>query len=288
MIVQPGVADATEGLASSVAFELEDGRRIQWVDETFRAEYGDGATVEVKLAQGIRPGRLGDLQESLRGLAWAILGPTAQPWRELTLVLPSPFLDLSPGDLIAVTHPQVPTWRGTRGLAGALCQVSSVALALYGGRWRATVRVRLSTTALRGWAPCALVGAGGLVALSPDVALDTLSAWGTSGWSADGVGYGGAGTFVAGDKVVLTEMDCSSVSIPDEPFAVVSVATNVVTLDGNPSAAMVALAAAQYKVALRFAGWGTATASQKGRAAYVADDGDGYLGAADLPHRWGA
>lgn len=288
------VIDSTQPLATKVTYELADGSTFAWVDTTFSDEFGDGAEVKVSALKHA-PVDLSttDLRTALQGAAWQLLGPLAEPSRIVRLPLPPTFLHLQPGDLVSVTHDMVPSWAGTRGIAGATCQVVECRRQLWGGQARLVVGLRLQSEDLAGYAPEALVAAGGLDHASHTITLDTSSGWGASCFARDTDTASNAVTdpldgFAKGDKVYLSEIDTESPAT-DESFTVTAVDTSAhtVTLDGYPSLAMAALAAAAYKVVLRFQSWTAATARQQ-KYAFIADDATGEFSDGHEPKRWAA
>lgn len=277
----PRVMDTVDNLVSSVVYKSEDGRvTLRYVDQTYLDEWGEGASVSLPLprfygpVRGVdgaeRPMAPADMNEGLEPGARLLLEQLGQPQRVITVTLPLPFLGMQTGDLVLLTHPQVPTWSGTRGLTSAVCQVQAVRRTLFGGRARVVAELRLSASeGLCGYAPEALVAGGGLALGSPVVTLDAAS-WGTSGFAPvttqGGVAVtdGGASWFRAGDKVRLSEID-NETPAADETFTVVSVDPSVpsVTLDANPTAGMVGIAAAALKVVLRYQGWDNVVTAQE-------------------------
>lgn len=285
------VLDAPTPLATSVRYELPDGGSVTYRDTTFVDEFGDGAEVLCRALRHVpRYAARDGLPAQIAQAASQLLGPLAEPGRVIRLPLGQPFLALQPGDLVTITHPTIPTWRGVRGLTAALAQVEDVARELWGGAARVTAGMRLSSGDLAGYAPSALVAAGGLNSASPVVTLDTSTVFGTSCFADSLDADGNARTepsfgFVAGDQVVLVELDDES-PIADEAFEVVSVTATSVTLDGNPSASMAAAAAGAYGVMLRYAPWTTPVTSDQEEYVFAADSSTQELGAGDPPKRW--
>lgn len=285
------VLDAPAPLSTSVRYELPAGGSVTYRDTTFVDEFGDGEEVVCRALRHVpRYAARDGLPAQIAQAASQLLGPLAEPMRIIRLPLGVPFLGLQPGDLVTLTHPTIPTWEGTRGLVDALCQVGDVDRELWGGAARVTVGLRLSSGDLAGYAPSALVAAGGLDSASPVVTLDTTTVFGTSCFADSLDADGNARTepsygFEAGDQVALAQIDTES-PIADEAFEVVSVTATTVTLDGNPSVAMAAAAAGAYGVMLRFAPWTTPLAARQEDYVFIADSGTEELGAGDPPKRW--
>lgn len=284
------VLDAPTPLATSVRYELPDGGSVTYRDTTFVDEFGDGAEVLCRALRHVpRYAARDGLPAQIAQAASQLLGPLAEPGRVIRLPLGQPFLALQPGDLVTITHPTIPTWRGVRGLTAALAQVEDVARELWGGAARVTAGMRLSSGDLAGYAPSALVAAGGLSSASPVVTLDTSSVFGTSCFADSLDADGNARTkpsfgFAEGDQVVLVQLDTES-PIADEAFEVVSVADTTITLDGNPSPSMATAAAGAYGVMLRYAPWSTVVPDQE-EYVFAADSSTQELGAGDPPKRW--
>lgn len=289
------VVDNTQPLASSVEFELPDGTTYTNVDDTFCDEFGDGTSVKCTALKHLPPeSDLSGVRTALEAVSTQLLGPLAEPSRLVRLPLPPTFLHLQPGDLVKLTHDMVPTWRGTIGVTEAPCQVTEVRRQVFGGSARAIVGLRLQSEDLAGYAPEALVAAGGLNHGSHVVTLDVASGFGASCFARAIDVDGNAVTdpldaFAIGHVVVLSEADSES-PIADEQFALTAIDTvaHTVTLNGFPSATMAALCAtAAYKVILRFAPWTAVNADQQ-RYAFIADASTGLFSDSAAPKRWAA
>lgn len=288
------VIDNTQPLANSISFELADGTVFTWVDTTFADEFGDGTQVTCSSLKHLPPDvDTSAVPQRLQATAWQLLGPMAEPSRLVRLPLPPTYLHLQPGDLVLLSHDMVPSWAGTRGVSEVVSQVVETRKQLWGGSARAVVGLRLQSEDLAGYAPEALVAAGGLDHTSHTITLDTSSGWGASCF-AKAVDVNGAAVtdpldgFSVGDKVVLSEIDNES-PMTDEGFTITALDTtaHTATLSGFPSVTMAGLAGAAHKVILRFAPWATVTASQQ-RYAFVADNTTGELGSGDPAKRWAA
>jgi hypothetical protein len=194
---------------------------------------------------------------------------------------------------VTFTHSRVPTWTGVRGVSAIVCQVQGVQREVMGGRLRATATLRLQSSASSGYCPEVLVAAGGLTGGSPVVTLDAASGWGAQCHAQDVDAAGNVSTlatagFVVGDDVALSVLD-DRTPIADEAFKIASMTTSTITLNGNPSAGMVAAAAAQYGVTLRWRAYDNTNSRQHTSHAWIADATTGTLGAgADPGKRWSA
>lgn len=288
--IAPEIIDNVQPLATAMEFKLWDDSIIRYVDTTWQSEFGDTGKVECSALKWV-PSEMarGELVTALYSIAQMILGPAAEPQRVIRLVLGAPFFDLTAGDLVRLTHFGIPSWAGVRGLTAATCQVQDVRHTLYGGRARVEVSLRLQAADLAGYAPEALVAAGGLSSVSPVVTLDTGSGFGASCFAVDVDIDGNARTapsdgFAVGDEVVLSEYDAES-PIADELFTIVGVTDTTITLDGNPSATM-AGKAVSYGVILRYAPWTTPLATRQEAYAFIADATAQDLGSGDPPKRW--
>jgi hypothetical protein len=274
------VIDQPEPPATTVTFLLRDESELRYTDETFAAEFGGTKVVEVGALRWIPDVAIsrGTLPGELAAAAQQILGVLAEPQRIVRLTLGQRFFGLEPGDLVLLTHDEIPAWDGTRGLSGAVCQVDEVSREVFGGKGRITASLRLSETGLGGYAPAALVAAGGLSGASTTVTLDTTTGFGTSCFAPAGESptYG----FEVGDVVVLSQYDAETVTVTEVQRTITAVdrTAHTLTLSSAPGAGMATQAAAQYGVVVRTAAWTQATAApvgdvpaQRDRFAFIAD-----------------
>lgn len=289
------VIDSTQPLATSMEFSIPgsdpgEPNKLTITDTTYQEEFGDGETIECKALLSLPMGTdWTGVRTVLFDLAQQVLGSLSEPCREIRLGLPPPFLGLQPGDLIEFTSTRVPNWEGTRGVT-AVCLVQDVRRSLFGGQMRGTIGIRLQSGDPVGYAPEALVAAGGLSAISPVVALDITSGWGAACFALP-YGASGASTsnpslgFAVGDKVRLSQF--ARAPIANESFTIVSIDTvaNTVTLDGNPTAGMVAAAVA-YGVSLRFDAYGAAGTTQRSLWGWESSPTTQLLNGTDNTKRW--
>lgn len=289
--LDPEVIDGAVPVATAVTFTLRPEGSITWRDQTSQDEFGEGDEVTCRALEAL-PSDVDPiaLLSDVQRFAQQTLGPLTEPQRVIRLLLPATFYDLDTGDLVALTHPAIPTWRGTRGLEEATCQVVG-ANRTFGSAARVELAVRLALNpSLAGYAPEALVAAGGISANV--LTIDTSSPWGSNGFGPDTDREGNAVTnsplfgFAIGDRVVVCELD-NETPMADEPFTITDMTATTVTLSGSPSAPMVAAAAAQYGCILRFAPWTDAAVTERQRQyLFIADAGDEDLGSGDAPKRW--
>lgn len=275
------VIDQPEPPATSISFEMRDGTVLRFTDDTYAQEFGSSTVVECRALRWMPADafRLGLPAPALAAASQQVLGVLAEPQRIVKLVLGQPFMGLEPGDIVLLTHDEIPAWDGTRGVTGAICQVDEVSRELFGGKARITASLRLSETGLGGYAPAALVAAGGLSGGSTTVQLDTTTGFGTSCFAP--VGESPTYGFEVGDVVVLSQYDARTVTVTEIQRTITAVDRTLhrLTIDSAPSAGMVTQAAAQYGVVVRTAAWTQATAApvgdvaaQRDRLAFVADD----------------
>ena len=287
------VVDGVEPVATAVRFALPDGGSFTYRDTTSAAEYGEGKTIDCKALESATGLDLARLPVTLQGFAQQILGVLSEPQRLIRVVVGPDLWNLDTGDLVTLTHSAIPDWRGNRGLDLALCQVMEARRAWYGGKSRVQLALRLAEdTTLAGYAPSALVNAGGISGAA--VTIDTTSPWGSNGFALDVDANGNPVTgkplqgFLAGRKVTLSQLDAES-PIADESFTIVSMTDTTVTLDASPSAGMVTAAASRYGCLLRFAPWtDTAVTANQRAFLYIADHVAEDLGSGDAPKRWAA
>lgn len=286
------VHDNTEPLATGMVFELSDESTFEFVDVTRQDEFGDGKRITCNALKHLPLGEIiPSVETALQAVAQSLLGPRSEPWRLVRVQLPPTFLGLNPGDLVHFTHDEVPTWRGTRGVSDAVCQVLEVSRQLFGGKARAVVGLRLQAGTYYGYAPAALVAAGGISGAV--LTFDVTTGWGANGFCAPFDETGAAVTdpldgFAVDDEVQLAEIDAESPATP-EAFSIVSIdrTAHTITLSGSPSGTFTALAASALKVMLRYVAYGSAATQQRAYA-YIADDAAGDLGSGGAPDRWAA
>lgn len=284
------VVDQPEAPITRVEFVLRDEATFAYQDDTFASEFGTARAVECRALAHVPAGvfSLAGLSEAIGRHAQQILGVLAEPQRTVKVPLGPTFLGLEPGDLVVLTHDEVPNWDGSRGVAGAVCQVDAVERSVFGGSGRVMATLRLGETGLGGYAPASLVAGGGLTGGSTVVLLDTSSAFGASCFAPPGESpaYG----FAVGDVVVLSQYDAESITVTEITRTLVAVdpVAHTLALDSAPSAGMVTQAAAQYGVVVRTAPWTAVTSDQQARSAFVAAAATGAFSDSEPPRRWAA
>lgn len=286
--IMPEVTDNTEPLATGITFTFADGGSFSWVDTTSLDDFGPGARIESKALRHLPEGTASAaLAVTLQGVAQQLLGVLAEPSRIFRVTLPASFLGLFAGDIVRLTHSQLPDWQGRRGLDRAVCQVFDVERAIFGEESRALVRLRLSAADVAGYAPAFLVAAGG-------ISMATLTADVTTGFGptcfADPESGDVLDGFETGDHVVLSEYDALTPAL-DTAYATVTAldrAAHKMTLSSAPGTSWELLAASAEKVVVRLAAYGDAVVRQRRAYAFLADDATQVLGGADAPDRWAA
>lgn len=285
------IVDQPEPPATTISFAIKGDVELRYTDDTFAAEFGSSKVAECGALRWL-PAADGPARElpvhALARVAQQILGVLAEPQRIIKVPLAQPSVGLEPGDIVTLTHSAVPAWDGTRGVTDAVCQVDEVQRELFGGSARVTVSLRLGETGIGGYAPEALVAAGGLSGSSAVVTLDTSSAFGASCFAPPGESpaYG----FAVGDVVVLSQHDAATITVTEiqRTLVAVDLVAHTVTLDSVPSAGMVTQAAGAYGVVLRTAAWTVVTAGQQSRSAFVADDSTNAFSDGADPKHWAA
>lgn len=299
--IEPEVTDAPQPVATSILFHLPGERAVQWVDETSRADYGDGETVECEALKWVAADAdLTRITAAIQSAAQQVLGALAEPYRVVRVTLGPRFLGLQEGDLVLFSHPRVPTYVGTIGVVELTCQVQEVRMQFFGGQARAVVALRLQEPDLAGYAPEALVAAGGLSVGGGQtvVTVDTSSGFGATCFARTTGPDGAARTnavdgFTAGDYVVLAELN-NRTPAADEGGTIVSIGTNTLTLSFAASATMQTAAASAYGCVVRFADWavvdaaGATVRDRQERYLYIADAAARDLGSGDPAKRWAA
>ena len=289
--IVPEVMDGIEPVVTAIRFSLPDGGSYTWRDTTAAEDFGEGKLVEcdaLKWATGITtPGAFSDV---LQRNAQQLLGVLAAPTRVVRIVVGPSFWSLDAGDLVTLTHSELPDLHGNRGLSECMAQVMEKRMAWGGGQCRVQLALLISDdTTIAGYAPSALVGSiSGAV-----VTLDTTSPWGTNCFGRDTDANGAAYTsplqgFAVGMRVQLSQLD-DETPMADEFFTVVSLTSTTLTLSGSPTAPMVSAASIRYGCLLRYAPWTDAAVTTDQRQyLYIANATAEDLGSGDAPKRWAA
>ena len=273
---RPRVERGAGGLANT--FELADpGRNATYrtVDRTSLAHFGAGQTLRAKLPPGATSSlTLAQAAQATYQLGGMLLAPHRRPTQTVTIAATLALAGAQLGDLLDASLWSVPSQTGTRGVTSRVAQVVGRAPRLFdGGVGGVQLTLRLQPQNLQGYAPGALIAAGGISGAVCTLDTSTFGARGcASPFTSAGVARtdGGAATFVAGDKVRLVELDNASPTTSTQ-HTVVSVSGATVTLSPSPSATFATLAASAVKVALVYDDYATSTTSQR-EYAYLADN----------------
>ena len=289
------VVENIEPVATAMTFALPAEQSYTFRDTTSADEYGEGKTIECDaLKAADRTIDVSALTLDLAGFASQLLGVLSQPQRIIRITVGPCFWHLDAGDLVTLTHPEIPDFAGSRGLDAAVCQVMESRRSFNGGKASTQLGLRLAVDPdLAGYAPSAFVSPGGIVGAV--VTADTAGAWGSNGFCADVDVAGNAVTnqplqgFAVGDKVALSQSDVDTVTVPDELFTITAITATTVTLDGSPTAPMAAAAGSRYGCLLRFAPWTDSDVTDRQRAyLFIGDHTTETLGASGTPKRWAA
>lgn len=273
----PGYSRGEDGICNTFTLQVpESNLTLNFVDQTSRARYGPSATaIEATLPGGLFPHTVdgAQLATSLAAMAMTTLGPLRYPYRHVPIVATLLHANLQVGDLVSVELFNIPNGSGSRGLPGPLgvsvAQVVSRSPVLFreGTDGLVAFTLRLSPTNLTGWAPGALVAAGG-IDFTDDVTLDTTT-FGAGGCAQVGAD-GGASTFAVGDKVRLVALRDLTLVFATQ-HEVTAVAGPVLTLNPGPAAGFIALAADPMAVAVVFDDWDEVVTAQAAWA-FLADE----------------
>lgn len=270
---------APDGIVNAYLLEFpEAAAPMPFVDATSVAAYGPGRTqIKAVVPRGIAPNGIDGrgLAARIAVQAAAVLGPYRYPYEYVTVAVGLHKFDWQVGDKLAVTSLwRVPNRRRTRGLTDALVQVVGRRVVFFGEGTKGEVEytVRLNRANLAGYAPEALVAAGGIS--GANVTCDTTT-FGAAGFAPSGTD-GGASTFEVGDLVRLVEIDSTSPTSSTQ-HTVTAVSGAVLTLSPSPSATFATLAASALKVLVTYDAWTVITVGARTRqqryAFQAADDG---------------
>ena len=265
---RPSMMEAADCTASSYKITLSSRQVVRVVDVVAEDEAGGGreitADASAVLADTVSAVALAG---SITQLAMGALGPFSRSWRLVTVRTDLRFAGVQLGDVVLLSDWLIPDDAAGRGVSSRACVVMGrrVTLAAPEGT-RVELDLLLSGTTLAGYAPEALVVSIAGAVLTLDTTL--LGTQGPYGFADELLPSGaartdgGASTFIAGDKVVLMELDATSPATPDS-FTVASVSGSTVTLTSSPSATWTTLVGTPGKVLLAFDGYATVTTGQK-------------------------
>lgn len=223
----------TQGLATDYQWLLPDGSVVRVLDTAAEDEQGQGKTIKARLPDGAFDGYPAvsgpALVQAFEAIGSQVLGPIRQEYQEVTLSLPLRWAGVEVGDTLRVTEYLAPPGDGTRGLAGASLVVIGrrLALAYAQGTGSIDVTARLSDPAIVGYAPEALVNAGGITAGSAVVTLD-IGTLGTDGFALDGRGC--TDGFSVGDKCRLVRFDVTTAASVACVIASIDPTTSTITM----------------------------------------------------------
>ncbi len=283
------VREVTDGLATGYQLALpapsED--TIVVNDAGAIAESGTGETIEATMPDGVLPAGTDVATPALHAtvidLASGVLAPWVRPYQVVAWPGDLRLAGHQIGDVVTLTEWLLPDGAGGRGLDGAVGTILGRSVDFEEGT--VDLRLRLSPSTVAGYAPAALVSSISGAAVTLDTATVAVCGF-ADPYNDDGSARsdGGASYFVAGDKLLLIEVDSES---PATPFAgeVASVSGAVVTLTASPGATWVTLAGSALKVMLVPDDWTASTADQR-RYAYQADVATYQLPSSTPGRRW--
>lgn len=253
----PAYALGADGIVNTYTIvSPDDGVTVNYTDQTSHARFGGQGAIVATMPRTILsiPRDGARLYQQVVTQAIQVLGPLRYPYRHVTIQVPLSQYDLQVGDLASVTLWRVPNGSGGRGIVGAVSQVISREVTLYGDQHEGhvTYTVRLNPTNISGYAPTLLVAVGGIS--GADVTADTTT-FGARGFAGAGYTDGGASTFRVGDLVRLVEIDSTSPTASTQ-HSVTAVSGSTISLSPPPSATFATLAASSsLKVLVVFDTW---------------------------------
>lgn len=278
----PAFEKGVDGIVNTYTVHAVDaGVTVNITDETSRARFGGQRSIVATMPRTL----MGTAQDVSRLYAQVfaqgvtVLGPLRYPYQHVTVRVPLNRYGLQIGDLVDVTLWRIPNGRGGRGITGEVAQIVGRELTLYESEDTGHVAyvLRLNPRNLQGYAPSALVAAGGIAGAVVTLDTTTLTHDGASiGGNFAGAGYtdGGASTFAVGDLVRLMEIDSTSPTASTQ-HTVSAVSGSTISLSPSPSATFATLAASALKVMVLYDTWTTIAAGGNATTqepyAYLAD-----------------
>ena len=278
----PGYEKGVDGIVNIYTVRAPDaGVTVNVSDQTSRARYGGQNSIMATMPRTL----LGSAQDASRLYAQVfsqgvtVLGPLRYPYRHVPVRVPLHRYGLQIGDLINVTLWRVPNGHGGRGITDEVAQIVARDVTLYGDEQEGHVAyvLRLNPRNLQGYAPSALVAAGGIAGGIVTLDTTTLTHDGASiagGFAGAGYTNGGASTFTVGDLVRLVEIDTASPTASTQ-HTVAAVSGATITLSPAPSATFATLAASALKVMVVYDDWNVISAGANAAVqqpyAYLAD-----------------
>jgi hypothetical protein len=268
----PGYARGMDGVVNTMQVDFPAARtKFTFVDQTNRAAYGPSReTINVTVPAGLFDRAIDGalMTDTIAAVAMSAIGPLRRPYESVPIECTLRHADLAVGDLCGLTLWRVPDGSGSRGLIDRTAQVMERSPVLFREGSEGLVRftLRLNPTDLQGWAPGAIVAAGGITGAA--ITLDTTT-FGATGCAQTGTD-GGASLFSPGDKVRLVEIGNASPATAIQR-EVLSVAGAVVTLTATAGATFAALAVDAMKVAIMYDDWDVVADAQLPGWAYLAN-----------------
>lgn len=260
---------------------VDAGVTVNISDQTSRSKYGGQGAIVATMPRSLT----GSAQDASRlyvqvfAQGVTTLGPLRYPYRHVGVTVPLHRYGLQIGDLVDVTLWRVPNGRGGRGIVGQVAQIVARDVVLYGEQHEGhvTYTLRLNPQNLQGYAPSALVAAGGISGAVLTLDTTTLTHDGASiagGFAGAGYTDGGASTFRVGDLVRLVEID-STTPTASTQHSVTAVSGSTISLSPSPSATFATLAGSALKVMVIYDDWTTISAGGNAATqqpfAYLAD-----------------
>ena len=139
------VVENIEPVATAVTFALPGEQTYTFRDTTSADEYGEGKTIACDaLKAADRTIDVSALALDLAGFASQLLGVLSQPQRIIRITVGPCFWHLDAGDLVTLTHPEIPDFQGNRGLTAAVCQVMESRRSFNGGKANTQLGLRLA------------------------------------------------------------------------------------------------------------------------------------------------
>ena len=231
----------TDGTLTAADFAIGSGAD-NFIDLAAQDDTGAGGTVDVTLPGGTAGyGTLASYVSQVEQVGSLILAPWRAEYEVASVrVGLTRYGAAYAGATWVVSEWMLPTGAGTRGLAQAVCSVLGVAYTFYGGGTIGgiAVELRVSSAGLVGYAPDALVAAGGIDAGTGVLTIDDTTI-GVQGFGNPSAVGGAVDTFVAGDAVQLEQLDAVS---PVNPLllTVVSVDPLVPSITVTPTTGLAA------------------------------------------------
>ena len=260
-----------DGIVNAVRFSApQSGVTVNVVDATSLARYGAGRTTIEATAPLQLGGQLLDPSAAYLSLAAQgsmVLGPHKYPYEQVTFTTTLAHAGIDVGSTVDLTIWRVPDQQGARNLVSRIGQITSRSVTIYDqGQGHVTYSARLSPARLAGWAPAALVDAGGI---SGSVVTLDEATFGATGFGPATSG-GGTAYFAVNDVVRLVEINATSPTA-STAHTITAVGGSTLTLSPAPNATFGTLAADAVKVMVVPDDWGSSIVAAQEEYAYLAD-----------------